>query len=473
LFSIQKLTTSQRREIILHLARHELGYLFIGLLILFISTTLFFEYVLSTSKDENITIYFSNIAIDTSSGVAFVVSLLVVKATSERNDKSFSYLAIGLGCWFCAELIYTLYQNFCRIDVPYPTFADIIWIAGYVFLGTYFYKTIKFWHETKRVKFYSIVIASFIIAVLVGNYIYFNLLNSEDGPQPAQACLDPVQQFPLSGRIFDLAYYLGNGAILIPALVTFSNLRIKDPFFLHRILISIGVIISFLFGDIIFINYAGNFIWYDVFYNIGYICFALALIWYYKISQLLNKNLDQVVQQSDKMVRSVEKFIDKDNYHEAKVKESEGIFENFNDSNKAEDYLRRLLIDANNEIKLLLSTISIEYIIKKTEVYNLLLEKIKQATINIRILIPYDKANEPSVSKLIQDSERAIKVQYIRNWYKPNQLVLLVDSKLVLSLTLVRSGSKENIEDAIYSNKESVVLCYTNMIEYQSLISDI
>ena len=111
-FSIPKSSPTQRRELILHLARHELRYLFIGLLILFISTTLFFEYMLQTTKDENITIFYSNVAIDISSGVAFVVSLLVVKATSERNDNSFSFLAIGLGCWFCAELIYTFYQIF-------------------------------------------------------------------------------------------------------------------------------------------------------------------------------------------------------------------------------------------------------------------------------------------------------------------------------------------------------------------------
>lgn len=359
MFSVQKLTTSQRREKILHLARRELRYLFIGLLILFISSTIFLEYILQAEKDENNNFFYSNIAIVISSGVALVASLLVVKVTSERNDKSFRDLAIGLGCWFCAELIYTLYQNFCSINVPYPTVADIIWIAGYFFLGLYFYKTVKFWHEAKRVKFYSIVIASFIIAVLVGSYIYFNLLNSEGGSQSGQECLGLLQQFPVSIKIFDLLYYLGNGAILIPALVTVSSLRIKDPFFLHRVLISIGVIISFLFGDIIFINYTENFTWYDVFYNIGYICFALALIWYYKISQLLNKNLDQCLLQSDKIVRSVEKYIDKENYEIVETKESEGIFESIFYADIAEAHLRRLLIDAKNEIKLMLSTMGI------------------------------------------------------------------------------------------------------------------
>jgi hypothetical protein len=473
LFPAQKLTTSQRREAILHLARHELRYLFIGLLILFIFTTLFFEYIVNTEKDEIVTTFYSNAAIDISSGVAFLASLIVARTTGERNDKSFTYLAIGLGCWFCAELIYTTYQIFCRISTPYPTIADIIWIAGYFFLGAYFYKTIKFWHETKRVKFYSIVIASFIIAVLVGNYIYSILLGSEDESQAAQECLGPLQQVATSSIIFDVLYYLGNGAILIPALVTVSNIRVKDPFFLHRILISTGVIISFLFGDILFIYY-GDFIWYDdVFYNTGYICFALALIWYYKISQLLNKNINDCIQQSDKIVKNVQNLIDTDNDETNKTKEPEGVFENIYDPNKADDYLKRLLIEAKDEIRLLLSTIGIGYIIKKTEVYSLLLEKAKETTTRIRILLPYGGADELLLSKLSEDSKQMIKVQYIRNLYKPNQLVLLVDNKYVLNITLLGSDSKEVIKNAIYSSKESVVLCYTNMIEYQSLISEI
>ena len=397
-----------------------------------------------------------------------MVSLIVLRTTSARNDKSFTFLAIGLGLWFCAELLYMVYQVICKTGVPYPSIADFIWAAGYFFIGAYFYKTIKFWHETKRVKLYSIVIASFIIAGLIGSYIYLNLSRADDESQAEQECLGPLQQFPQSTIIFDLSYYLGDSAILIPALVTLSNLRIKDPFFFHRVLISIGVIISFLFGDILFINYA-NF-GADILYNIGYICFALALIWYYKISQLLNNNLKHCIQQSDDMVKSMQRFIDKDN---PEIKEPEGIFENIYNPTKAQDYLIRLLNEARKELQLVLLPIGVGYITKKIEVYNILLEKAKQSGLNIRVLLPYDKATEASISKLNYDSKYTIKIQYIRKWNKPNQIVLMVDNKLVLNLTLTKTDSGEDIKYAIYSSKESVVLCYTTMIEYQSLISDI
>jgi hypothetical protein len=66
-----------------------------------------------------------------------------------------------------------------------------------------------------------------------------------------------------------------------------------------------------------------------------------------------------------------------------------------------------------------------------------------------------------------------IKIEYIKGEKKPNQIVLLVDNKFTFILTLGKSVSKEDIEYATYSSKESVLLCYVNLIEYQSLMSQI
>ena len=196
---------------------------------------------------------------------------------------------------------------------------------------------------------------------------------------------------------------------------------------------------------------------------------------------LNNKNLQDIndpdvpdlkhcIQQSDDMVKSVQQFIDKGN---PEIKEPEGIFENIYNPTKAQDYLIRLLNEARKEVQLVLLPIGVGYITKKIEVYNILLEKAKQSGLNIRVLLLYDKATEASISKLNYDSKYTIKIQYIRKWNKPNQIVLMVDNKLVLNLTLTKIDSGEDIKYAIYSSEESVVLCYTTIIEYQSLISDI
>lgn len=103
---------------------------------------------------------------------------------------------------------------------------------------------------------------------------------------------------------------------------------------------------------------------------------------------------------------------------------------------------------------------------------NSLLQKSKQSDISIRVLLPYDSTQEKYILKLKEDSHNRIKIQYIRGEKKPNQIVLLVDNEFVLSITLGKNESNDDIEFAVYSNKEWVVLCYINMIEYQSLVSE-
>ena len=248
-------------------------------------------YVIYVEREVLTQIIYTNIAVIAPSGATFIASLLIVKGgKKERYDRSFTYLAIGLGLWFSADLVYAYYQISGKVDIAYPTIADLLYNAGYFFLGTHLYRTFKVWNETKRVKSYSIIIASVISAILVGSHIYVNLLAQEGGLEAGTDCLGPLQQVPVSATIIEFSFYLGDGLILIPALVILFSLQIKDPFFLHRILISLTVIIVFI-GDILFIDYAGEYVvFYDMFYNFSYICFAIALIWYYKLSQLLTKN---------------------------------------------------------------------------------------------------------------------------------------------------------------------------------------
>lgn len=445
---------------------------------MFILSSFFLYYITFLEKNEEIRAIYSNIAIDLTSGAAFVASLLIVKSKKEVYDKSFLFLAIGMGLFFSAEVTYTFYQNICKIPVAYPTVADLLWLAGYPFLGAYFYKTIKILHETKRLKLYSIIIVSVITGGLVGNHIYVNFFTAQSESQIGPECLGPIQYIPRSGTIIELTYYIADGILLMPAVVILINLRIKDPFFIHRILISAAVIIIFL-GDIVFVDYQEGFWWSwlllvvgDILYNFGYICFALGLIWYYKISQLLDKNLEHCIQQSDVMAKSIQQFIETDNSQLRDLK-SEGIFENINDPIIAHVYFRRLLNDAKNVIQLALSPETIGLIMKKKEIYDPLLIKAKQPDVSISIFITYDKATDALISKISKDSGYKIKIQYIRKLYNPNQILLIVDNKFVLSLTIEKNESTEDIKSAMYSNKESVVSCYTTMIDYRSLLSEI
>ena len=110
--------------------------------------------------------------------------------------------------------------------------------------------------------------------------------------------------------------------------------------------------------------------------------------------------------------------------------------------------------------------------IENRDLYNLIIEKSKQADLSVRMLLQYDLSNEQYMTKLNEDSKNMIKIEYIKGEKKPNQIVLLVDSKFTFILDLGRMNLGR-IQYATYSNKESVLLCYVNLIEYQSLMSQI
>ena len=59
------------------------------------------------------------------------------------RDKTHIFLTLGVASWFVAETIYTYYQLGLMVTTPFPSLADPLYIAGYVFLGYYFYSILK------------------------------------------------------------------------------------------------------------------------------------------------------------------------------------------------------------------------------------------------------------------------------------------------------------------------------------------
>ena len=61
-----------------------------------------------------------------------VRSLFVRKATTIATA-----LGIGLGLWFTAELSWMYYVQVMKVDVPFPSFADLFYLSGYIFVGVF------------------------------------------------------------------------------------------------------------------------------------------------------------------------------------------------------------------------------------------------------------------------------------------------------------------------------------------------
>jgi hypothetical protein len=54
------------------------------------------------------------------------------------RKKALLSFTIGLYLWTVAESLWTNYEVGPKIDSPFPSFADALWIAGYISFGYYF-----------------------------------------------------------------------------------------------------------------------------------------------------------------------------------------------------------------------------------------------------------------------------------------------------------------------------------------------
>ena len=362
---------------IIQFAYNDLKLLLIILIIFTIISSVLI-YLLTSKFSFELQFVYSNWIIDVSAGLSLLSAfiLLIRERIRKSIGKKYISLFIGILFWFSAEIIYTYYQTILKIEIPYPSYADILWFLGYIFIGYHLYSAFYFWNQNKKLGENLFFITTIFTALLVNLLVQTSVLS-------------------YSNNIYlisvDILYHILDGAILIPSFILLWNLRFDHPLFIHRSLISlfiilntfanIGYIFSFNLGQNIAIEFA--WVW-DIVYNFSNILLAVALFWYDKLSSIINKKIEQ------NMIINKEQFqclIEKQYKHE--------ILENnpntSNDKEKIKNSMHKLVENSKFEILLLILTQNHHYsnVIKasKLELNNLNIDK------NVKIRILYNSAH--------------------------------------------------------------------------------
>lgn len=78
----------------------------------------------------------------------------------------------GLFLWFIGELAWTLYVLWLGIEIPFPSIADLFYLAGYIplFIGLFMYLNIFKTVVSRRAVLYSFT-AGLIIVIVTGVYV--------------------------------------------------------------------------------------------------------------------------------------------------------------------------------------------------------------------------------------------------------------------------------------------------------------
>jgi len=92
------------------------------------------------------------------------------KNLGDRYSQIWLFFTIGLLLWFVSKVVWSVYSMPSNAKIPYPSFADAFWLAGYVpiFAGLYSYLQ-SFGFSFSRIRYSAF--ASIVSLVLLGCFI--------------------------------------------------------------------------------------------------------------------------------------------------------------------------------------------------------------------------------------------------------------------------------------------------------------
>jgi hypothetical protein len=243
---------------------------FKGILILIASVAA--AYALATIAlydDKYSLLVFTDLSINAAAAGALALAIGIVcrQKLGGLHGKTYAAFALGLGMWFAAELLQTYYEIGVDDEVPFPSVADGLWLAGYAPFGYHLFATYRFFNRSAKPHTLVIVVAT--TAAIFGSFVPLTVLSSS----------------LLSDNILELSvnvlYPTFDAILIVPAIMMFSILRKGKLGSVPWVLLSASVLIiaaaDSAFGYIA-ATYPDSEIWgFSTFYLAGYLCMAGAL----------------------------------------------------------------------------------------------------------------------------------------------------------------------------------------------------
>ena len=215
--------------------------------------------------------------------MAFAITIVYRQGVDGIFGRAFASLAGGISLWAIAELIWAYNTVVIGIQVPFPSIADVLWLAGYAPLGFHLFSTSRFYGVGLKKK--STFVVALAVATFSSVYIY-SLITASDLSGPDAA---------LSLAI-TIAYPVLDAIILVPAVLCVLNSGKGELTAIPWIFIAwiLTVLADAIFGYTIVTNIAGEVQIWNFVYNGAYLFMAAGLYWHNKYFIIGNKKFDEM-----------------------------------------------------------------------------------------------------------------------------------------------------------------------------------
>ena len=212
------------------------------------------------------------------SGVATMTALLfafMLRKIGNTMARLVTYLAFGLLLWFVAEGVWMYYVNFLQVELPYPSLADVFYIAAYPLVGYSLHRLSRgaSFKQENRLVVSTIAVT---ITAFITNVFILEIVNSAVGF--TQLVSDEVLILAIS-----VAYPLLDAYLFIPSIIILYTLRSSREH-LTWSLIAASVLVmavadtGFGYTALVEIQALSTVATWDIMYNISYIMLATAMI---------------------------------------------------------------------------------------------------------------------------------------------------------------------------------------------------
>lgn len=154
---------------------------------------------------------------------------------SELSRRIFLYLGLGALSWGIGSLIWTYYNLILHVSIPYPSYADIFFLASYPLFGLALWSL----HESYGSQATQKAIRESILIVVISAVVIFAFLNRPD--------LSP--DLGLTKNLLNVAYSLGDVLLVAVAIIELRGGQAQKHKGLYLL---IGFLLLQASGDFIF-----------------------------------------------------------------------------------------------------------------------------------------------------------------------------------------------------------------------------
>ena len=218
-------------------------------------------------------------------GSSTFVSLFIILSNPRKIEvQKFKLVFVGVALWFLGESTYSYYQIVLNTDAPYPGVGEFFYVAGYVPLILFTYRSFK--TINKEVLIRREVIAFVVILASVIPVISTIEIFSQE--------VDFQSQWP--DIVLNIIYNSGDIVLLSLSILILTKLPRNNPYIYHWILFTSFLIIATI-TDLIYTYIAivdeelllkTEVIW-EAMWAFAYLCIFASLIWYYKLIHILSE----------------------------------------------------------------------------------------------------------------------------------------------------------------------------------------